>query len=389
MSAATRPDRWAPAAIALIAVLAIACAPAAPPSPTAAPSKPAEAKPGPTAAPAKPAEAPKPAATAAPAAKPAEKAPATETLDALYEAAKKEGTLVLYMAFSTQAKEVIPAAFEKRWPGIKLEHVDATSDKLVARAVAEARGGKTFGDIFGGTPIYLAQMREQKLLEEFSVPEAAPYPEDIKGKDWVATDLQFFVTGWNTNKVKAGEEPRSVEDLANPKWKGQLIAEPRDWQVLMGLAKKYKSEEKAVELLQRIAANNPEFHRGHSDLIELLVAGQGAVCAHTCYAHHFPPRVNKGAPIRQMMSEGVGEVGGAVAIFKGAPHPNAARLWARWVLSEEGQQVWASAGETPAHPKVEPKEKFRPETVYYLPADEQVREARRFEAKWKEIFGIR
>ena len=167
-----------------------------------------------------------------------------------------------------------------------------------------------------------------------------------------------------------------------------MIAEPRDFQLLMGLAKrKYNSDEKAVELLKKIAANGVEFHKGHSQLIELLVAGQAPVCL-TCYSHHFPPRMKKGAPIVPLLSEGVGEVGGSVAILKGAPHPHAARLWARWAVSDEGQRAYAQAGETPAHPNVEPAEKVRPETIHMLTADE-VKEFPKYEKLWKGIFQIR
>ena len=69
-----------------------------------------------------------------------------------------------------------------------------------------------------------------------------------------------------------------------------------------------------------------------------------------------------------MLSEGVGEVGGSVSILNGAPHPNAALLWARWAISEEGQNIYAQAGETPAHPNVEPTEKTRPAAIYLLSA---------------------
>ena len=84
----------------------------------------------------------------------------------------------------------------------------------------------------------------------------------------------------------------------------------------------------------------------------------------------------------------MGEVGGSVAILRGAPHPNAALLWARWAVSEEGQRAYAQAGETPAHPKVEPMEKTRPSTVYMLAADE-VKEFPKYEKLWKEIFQLR
>ncbi|MCE3241790.1 MAG: extracellular solute-binding protein [Deltaproteobacteria bacterium] len=313
----------------------------------------------------------------------------SESINELYEKAKKEGgQLTLYIALSARSEEIILPLFKKRFPAIAVNHIDATSDKLVARVLAEQRGGRIIGDVFGGTPGYLAQMTEQKLLAPLAIPEAAAYPAMLKGAEWVATDMQYFIAGWNTSLVKKGDEPKQFEDFADPKWKGKLIAEPRDFQLLMGLAKrKYNSDEKAVELLKKIAANGVEFHKGHSQLIELLVAGQAPVCL-TCYSHHFPPRMKKGAPILPLLSEGVGEVGGSVAILKGAPHPIAARLWARWAVSDEGQRAYAQAGETPAHPNVEPAEKVRPETTHMLTAEE-VKEFPKYEKLWKGIFQIR
>ena len=312
-----------------------------------------------------------------------------ETIDQLYERAKKEGGKVtVYAPFSNRSIEVIPPGFMKRFPGVTVNHVDGTPNQLLARVIAEGRGGKVIADVFGGSLPYLAQITDQKLVIPLALPEAAAYPANMKSNFWVATDTQFYVVGWNTNLVKKGEEPRSFEDLGNPKWKNNLMAEDRDYQMLVAFAKrKYNSDEKAIDLFKKIAANQPEFHRGHSDLIEFLVAGQQAVCV-TCYSHHFPPRVKKGAPIQPLMSEGVGEIGGGVSILKDAPHPAAALLWTRWAVSEEGQRVWAQAGETPAHPHVEPLEKVRPATTYMLGVDD-LKEFPRYEKIWKEIFQIR
>ena len=76
--------------------------------------------------------------------------------------------------------------------------------------------------------------------------------------------------------------------------------------------------------------------------------------------------MKKGAPIEPLLTEGAGEVGGVASVLKGAPHPNAGLLWARWAISEEGQRVYAEAGD-PAHPNVEPLEKVRP-AAYMLPS---------------------
>ena len=313
----------------------------------------------------------------------------SESIDQLYEKVKKEGgRLTIYAALSARSTEVILPAFRKRFPAVTLEHIDATADQLLARIAAEARGGRVIGDVFGGALPYMAQISDQKLLAPLALAEGAAYPVQMKSDVWVATDTQFYIAGWNTNLVKKGEEPNNFEDLAHVKWKNSLMGEPRDFQMLAGLAKrKYGSDDKAIELLKKIAQNQVEFHKGHSQLVEFLVAGQRPVCF-TCYAHHFPPRTKKGAPIQPLLSEGIGEIGGAVSVLKGAPHPNAALLWARWAVSEEGQRVYAQAGETPAHPNVEPLEKVRPAAAYMLTIDD-VREFPKYEKIWKEIFQLR
>lgn len=313
---------------------------------------------------------------------------ASDSLDQLYEKAKKEGKLTLYAPLSPQAMTVVPAGFMKRFPGVAVDHIDGTSDKLIARILAEQKGGRMLADVLSGALSYLPHILELKLSAPIVVPEAAPYPAQLKGELWVATDMQFYIAGWNTNLVKKGEEPKNYEELANAKWKDNLMGEPRDFQMLVGFARrKFNSDEKAVDLFKKIAANQVEFHRGHSQLAEFLVAGQRAVCF-TCYSHHFPQRMRKGAPIQSLLTEGVGEIGGSVTVLKGAPHPNAALLWARWAVSEEGQKVYAQAGETPAHPKVEPLEKIRPATPYMLTVDD-VKEFPRYEKMWKDIFQIR
>lgn len=312
----------------------------------------------------------------------------TESLDSLYQKAKQEGRVVVYAATSTKTEEVVFPAFEKRFPGIKVNHVNATADKLTARAIAEARGGRVIGDVLSGTLDYVARLREQQLLLDIALPEAAAYPTALKGGDWVATDTEYFIAAWNTARVKKGEEPRTFEDFADPRWAKRMSAEPRDFLVLLGLAKyKYQSDDKALEIFKRIAANKPEFYKGHSQLAELLVAGQADVCV-TCYAHHIPPLQKKGAPLQMMTSEGVGRIGGSVTLLKGGPNPNAGLLWARWLISEEGQRVFAQAGETPAHPKVEPVEKIRPEKVYML-SGEDMKDYRKYEKLWNEIFQLR
>jgi iron(III) transport system substrate-binding protein len=310
-----------------------------------------------------------------------------ESIDALYKKAlKEEGVLNCYCSLAQINAEKIYPMFEKRFPGLKINHVDATSDKLSARVITEARGGRVLADIVEFGLEDINKIHEQKLLLEKPPPEAAAYPANLKGPFWVANNLIFFVGAWNTDKVKKEEEPKYLDDFADPRWKGRLIAEPRDYEILIALTHKHKSLEKARAVLARIAANNVEFHKGHSQLAEFLVAGQAAACF-TCYSHHFPSRKRKGAPVDYMLSEGAAGII-AVAVLKDAPHPNTAWLFSRWAASQEGQTVYSKGGRTPAHPKVEPSEKIRPQTIYAVGV-EDLKQYTTYEKAWKEVFKLR
>jgi iron(III) transport system substrate-binding protein len=311
-----------------------------------------------------------------------------QTLDEVYQKALTEGgTLNFYGTLApNQASKILPV-FEARFPGIKVNQIDATSDVLATRAITEARAGKNIADVFQASLETAIRIHEQGLLLEKLPPEAEAYPSNLKGSYWLAGEFDFIIAGWNTNLVKKQEEPKQFEDFAEPHWKGRLVAEPRDAELLIGLANhKYRSEDKAVALLKRIAANGVEFHKGHSQLAELLAGGQAAACL-TCYSHHFPVRIKKGAPLGYLISEGVGAIT-ATVVFKTAPHPNTAWLFYRWVSSEEGQKVFSAAGRTPAHPKVDPVEKTRPERIYPI-TDSDYKQYSKYDKIWKEIFKLR
>jgi len=311
----------------------------------------------------------------------------TETIDEIYKKAlKEEGVLNCYCSLAQINAEKIYPIFEKRFPGIKINHVDATSDKLAARAITEARGGRVIADIVEFGLEDINKIHQQGLILERQVPESKDYPVTLKGSYWNANNLIFFVGAWNTDKVKKDEEPKVLDDFGDSRWKGRLIAEPRDYEILIGLTHKHNSLEKARAVLAKIAANDVEFHKGHSDLAELLVAGQGAACF-TCYSHHYPARIRKGAPLNYMLSEGVAGII-AVAVLKNPPHPNTAWLFARWAASEEGQIAYSKGGRTPAHPKVEPTDKIRPAKMYAVRV-EDLKQYSKYEKIWKEVFKLR
>ncbi|MGN6720206.1 MAG: extracellular solute-binding protein [Candidatus Binatia bacterium] len=108
----------------------------------------------------------------------------SQSLDELYKVALKEGgTLNFYGTLAQINAERILPVFEKRFPGIKVNHVDATADKLAARAITEARGGRVFADVFQMALENVLQVVDQKLTVDWLPPEAAAYPANFKGQN--------------------------------------------------------------------------------------------------------------------------------------------------------------------------------------------------------------
>src|SRR5207245_3100953 len=95
-----------------------------------------------------------------------------QSLDELHKLALKEGgTLNFYGTLAQINAEKILPVFEKRFPGIKVNHVDATADQLAARVIAESRGGKVIADIFQTLLDDLVNVKDEGLFLAKLYPE--------------------------------------------------------------------------------------------------------------------------------------------------------------------------------------------------------------------------
>src|SRR5271156_1917184 len=77
--------------------------------------------------------------------------PARAADDALYQAAKKEGTVVWYTSLIVnQAVRPLVEAFSKKYPGIDVRYARGDSGPNAIKVINEARAGKVEGDVFDG-----------------------------------------------------------------------------------------------------------------------------------------------------------------------------------------------------------------------------------------------
>jgi iron(III) transport system substrate-binding protein len=271
----------------------------------------------------------------------------------LAEGAKKEGELMLYTSLVPEDLAALGAAFERKY-GVKLLSWRANSEKVLQRALTEARAGRHEADaVETNGPQLEALYREKGLQPLFSPHLAQLMPQALRPHGhWVGTRINMFVQSYNTRLVRQDELPKSYADLAHPRWKGRLgiEAEDEDW---FAMIVKELGEEPGLRLFREIVRSNGlSVRKGHTLLAGLVASGEIPL-ALTTYSHGAEKMKQRGAPVEWFaIAPAIGRANG-VGIVAKPPHPHAAALFADFLLSPEGQAILQKGGYVPANLRVE------------------------------------
>jgi len=262
--------------------------------------------------------------------------------------AKKEGEVSVYTSLISEDLGALSAAFEKKY-GVKVKGWRASSEKVLQRALTEARANRTDADVLETNGPELEAMYREKLLQPLRsphIPDLMPQALRPHGH-WIGTRINMFVHSYNTTLVKKEELPRSYADLANPRWKGRLgiEAEDEDW---FAMVIRELGEEQGLRTFREIAKNGFSVRKGHTLLAGLVASGE-VPFALTTYSHGAEKMKQKGAPVEWFAIEpAIGRANG-VAVVRKPAHPHAAALFADFVLSPEGQAILEKGGYVPAN----------------------------------------
>src|SRR3981189_1169932 len=252
----------------------------------------------------------------------------------LIAAAKAEGKLVYYTANFAEVEQQVIKAFNKRFPEIKVEMVRAPGGQLITRVRTEAAAGKLIADVIDHSMRAPMQPLED-LFQDYAPPNAADYnPEAlISPKFWPRATIAWSIA-YNTELVK--DPPKTWRDLTKPeydKMTGQVFAQSggTTWTRIM-----FERQVLGEDYWAKQAATHPILYPSGAPMADALVRGPGAMGP---FLYNIVYQKQKdGAPIKMFFPpEGAPVNPYASGITKTATHPNAAKLFLNWSLSQEGQ----------------------------------------------------
>jgi iron(III) transport system substrate-binding protein len=270
----------------------------------------------------------------------------------LLEGAKKEGSLNLYTSLNTKDSGPITDAFEKK-TGVKVLLWRSSSEKVLQRAVTEARAGRFACDVLETNGPEMEALYREKLLAEFYSPHFKDLPPAAfpKHRHWVADRFNFFTIGYNTNLVKPEDVPNTYADLLHPRFAGKLALEAGDTDWFAALVK-HMGEGPGLAFFRKLADTKPQMRTGHTLLAELVSSGEVPITA-TIYNHNIERLAVRGAPVKWKALAPTFGRPNAIGVVPRAQHPNAALLFTDFMLSREGQLLLKERNRVPASAAVE------------------------------------
>jgi ABC-type Fe3+ transport system substrate-binding protein len=278
----------------------------------------------------------------------------------LVEAARKEGEVVLYTTLIVdQIVRPMIKAFRSHIAGIDVKFVRADSAQQLVKLINEGRAGRVQADIWHLSD-GLAPLLQENLAAPLDLPSARGLPAELVDRrgNWVATNLSTRSLAYNTQLVPADQVPRTHKDLLDPRWKGQFVWHPASiagGYAFIGVVLKSMGEENGTRYLRALARQNiiplPVAARA---VLDRVIAGEYPMGLEMNSSHAVISAA-LGAPVRFVPLDPVTMTMQIAGISRGAPHPNAARLFLDFIVSRAGQEVFRDADYIPMRPDVAAK----------------------------------
>ena len=297
---------------------------------------------------------PTPTPTPRPAVATATPTPVPSLLDTLYAGAQEEGEVVWATTDQEEVTAIFIEDFQNTYPGVKVSLIRATSAELRDRLFLEATANRITVDVTDPG-------RDNRVVEEDLAVDLTDIIDEL-GVDpnLVYSDNRIFLKVGvphapmcNTNRLTGDEFPTSYQDMLDPRFKGEIVVENRlKGFIYLTNIPEYGdtrpdlwSEDEVAEYLSAVKANDLRALRGNTGVGDLVASGE-VLCALEINVSSFERLWLAGAPVELVPVEVFSVEPVYHFVPKGAPHPNAAKLFAAFLLSERGQELWAQARPT-------------------------------------------
>jgi iron(III) transport system substrate-binding protein len=325
-------------------------------------------------------------------------AAAQEDMAAIEKAARQEGPMTWYVSFYGQdMADLAAAAFAKKYPGITVKAVRATTGGIFQRVNQDLRANSAVASVLSMSAIgdYYGLLLRGKHLAKWAPPSAGKIIDTAKSAivDGYVYPFAggFMAMAYNNKLVKAEDAPKSWSDLADPKWKGKLALGHPGFSGFDAALVAWLAQDKGWDYFKALRANEPLIQRSTFDSITSLNSGERLVASMPDGV--AAPNIAKGNPITVVSpTDGSLFIMGFTGILANAPQPNTAKLFTEFLLGEEHAAILIKNYYDPVRSGAERtlvggKKISEIKVVPLLPSAEYAERLKTSTEQWRELFG--
>ena len=272
-------------------------------------------------------------------------------LQPLIESAKKEGALSYWdVVIQPETHDALSAAFRKHYglpPSFQINYTLSITVNLITRVEQEINANQVTIDVAAvAAPTWLFERVKAGDFLRYDSPEYKHYEQIFANgmgeKGYFAINGAYvFVPMWSEDHIKFNG--RSLKDVINAVPTGRISV--GDATKSATYLNTFVAEKTVVgaDFFRELAKMKPSFLVRSEQVAARLVSGEDLM-SFTGMPTRAYQNNQKGARLKFMLpQEGVVLMPQGMFILKNAPHPNAAKLWTDFILSEQGQSILVKA----------------------------------------------
>jgi iron(III) transport system substrate-binding protein len=288
-----------------------------------------------------------------------------QSLDELYAKAKEEGELTWYTSHAAaEVMEAFGNGFTKKYPGVKVNVVRSTAQVAFQRLMQDLQNQQANCDVLSSTDIgHFDKLKADGQLLQYTPENAAEVYDAFKGLDpdgfYHVTSSGMVTLTYNSEIVSDEEAPKNWPDLLDPKWKGKVSVGHPAYSGYVGTWVVTMRKLYGWDYFEKLEKNDPRIGRSINDTVTMLTAKESSVAAGPDATTAMSAA--RGNPLKiSYPTDGALLMIAPSGIPKNAPHPNAAKLFMNFLLSQEGGALGRDAYFVSLRPDVEPAPGFKP-----------------------------
>ena len=271
-------------------------------------------------------------------------------------AAKAEGKVVWYTSTPIETANRIAKLFEER-TGIKVEMFRSGGSAILRRFMQEYDAKRIAADVLTTSdPAAANALAEKDVFVAFKPEGFDKVPDEAKDAAgrWIAQRLNMMTIFARADKIDVADMPKTWSDLTDAKYKGKLVTTDPSFTSLQLSVVGMLSQKLGWDYYEKLGQNDIMIVQGNQQVSDNLKRGERLIAAGALDSYAADDRKEGHNIVTIYPTEGAFVIPSPTGVVKGSPNPNAAKLFAAFMITAEVQKIFPEDGGYAARADVAP-----------------------------------